>query len=160
MPGVTPKRRTEPMGHEVPAIVRAQTARPLEEMAQEVTGVHTGEALKQMRAARPTEQRFEHIEGRIDGLSEHVNTVAVAVAELKVLPDLVRSLEKAVDRTLQRDHVTFTSQVQVDTAGAIAKIEDTADAKKTRRALLAKIVAGVAALLTSGAGLHWLLEKL
>lgn len=157
------KPRTSPFGHPVPAHVAAQTPGPISWDEAPVTGVHTGEALAEARARRPTDVRFAHIEGRLDETAKTANATALAVAgmagELKVLPELVDMIKQSAARAEQREHVTFTSQVQVDTAGRLATIADTADARRTRRALVAKVVAGAVALVTSGAFLHWLLGR-
>jgi len=81
----------------------------------------------------------------------------------KVLTEMLGIVKKTADHAADRQHVTFTAQVDVDRAQELAKVEvdkeqqlDTLDAKKTRRALILKGV-GLAA---SGGGLIELLHRL
>jgi len=81
----------------------------------------------------------------------------------KVLVEMLSIVKKTADHAADRQHVTFTAQVDVDRAQELAKVEvnkeeqlDTIDAKKTRRALILKGV-GLAA---SGGGLIELLHRL
>lgn len=158
-----PKPRTSPFGHEVPAHVRAQSLGPVDWDGGPITGVHSGPELARARAARPTAERLERLEVKHDDLAKHVGDMRESVGkmagQLEVLPKLVDAIEKSADRSAQREHVTFTAQVDVDKAGRIATIRDVADAKKARRHLVTKIATGAIALLTSGAALHWLIGK-
>ncbi len=158
------KRRTPPGGYPVPAHVRAQTAPPVEYVQDEVTGNHVGEDLRIARARRSTDERIGRLEDKHDVLAAVVGDVREAVGtmsgQLEVLPRLIDIIERSASRAEQREHVTFTAQVDVDKAGRLATIGDTADAAKLRRSLIAKAVAGVIAIGTSGAFVHWLLERI
>lgn len=104
-------------------------------------------------------------------LSGHVSDmrsdVSGAVGKIdgqeKVLVEMLSIVKKTADHAADRQHVTFTAQVDVDRAQELAKVEvnkeqqlDTIDAKKTRRALVLKGV-GLAA---SGGGIIELLHRL
>ena len=104
-------------------------------------------------------------------LSNHVSDmredVSGAVGKIdgqeKVLVEMLSIVKKTADHAADRQHVTFTAQVDVDRATELAKVEvnkeqqlDTIDAKKTRRAMILKGV-GLAA---SGGGLIELLHRL
>lgn len=134
--------------------------------AEEVTGQYEGDELRQARARRPTDQRIERMEGKHDELRGDFKTLAAHVGDLResvgemsgkleVLPKLVDAIDRASDRVAQREHVTFTAQVDVDKAGKIAKIGDEADRRKTRRWLTAKLIAAGAGLLTTWEALRW-----
>lgn len=81
-----------------------------------MTGVYEGEELRAERRKRGTEQRIEHLEGRVDGLDVKLDKLADqqfqasketgelkgmvgdVVGQLKHLPRAIESLEKTVDR--------------------------------------------------------------
>jgi septal ring factor EnvC (AmiA/AmiB activator) len=81
----------------------------------------------------------------------------------KVLTEMLSIVKKTAEHAIDREHVTFTAQVDVDRAKELATVEvnkeqklDTLDAKKTRRAL---IVRGMG-LVASGAGLIEMLHRI
>jgi hypothetical protein len=146
---------------------------------EEITGNYEGDALLQARAARDPEERFAHIEGRVDAVVSTIGEMRVEVAEnigamtgaVGALTGEVRGLATVVQNLSQRDHVTFTRTIEVDTAKKVAEVEveaakkvaaveDGKDARKHRRERITKVVGIVAGLLSSGAVLHWLLGKL
>lgn len=147
----------------MPAHVAAQSSGPVNWDDGPVTGVHTGKQLADRRALRPTDVRFAHIEERLDETARTANATAVAVAgmagELKVLPELVDMIKQSADRANQREHVTFTAQVDVDKAGRLATIADTADSRRARRKLIGTVVAGIIGSGGIGALIHYLLGR-
>lgn len=73
VPGV--KRRTEPQAHPIPLVVRAQTAAPIVEADDEITGNHAGDELATLRSHRPTNERIGRLEGKHDKLDDIVRGI-------------------------------------------------------------------------------------
>ena len=107
------------------------------------------------------------VKGLSGQVSDMRSAVSGAVGKLdgqeKLLTETLSIVKQTHDRSADRDHVTFTATVDVDTAKELAKVEvdkeeklDTIDAKKKRRELILKGV-GLAA---SGGGLVELLHRL
>jgi hypothetical protein len=126
---------------------RAQSP-AVEFVCDDVTGQYEGEELQRMRAQRKPDDRIGRLEEKHDSLVKVVTETRVEVAkisgQLEVLPKLVDAINQSVQRTAQRDHVTFTAKVDVDKAQAL----DVIDARKAKRDTYLKIAA---ALLTGGA---------
>ena len=156
----------------------ARDGRPTSIEFDEVTGQHHGDELRALRAARPPEQRLERLEDKHDELVEIVTdtrlTVSKIEGKLDVLPELVSVVKGMATAREQREHVTFTAQVEVDQARKIAEIEkekDTAvaekkaelddrlDKKKSRRKLWIKILSG-AGVLVAGGIIHTIIHAL
>lgn len=153
---------------------------------EDVTGQAEGDALRALRARRPTGERLERLEVKHDALVKDVTETRVDVGKIKgqleVLPELVSLIKGITERREQRDVVAFTASVDVDTAAKTAAIDidaaakkaevavgaavkkaevfDGLDAKKARRARVTKIVTSIIGMVGSGAVLHWLLERL
>ncbi len=157
-----------------PAHVRAQTAPPVEEIEEEVTGQHSGEELRKMRARRTTGERVDrlevkhdHSDAKIDAHGERIGKLEVVVADfggqMKILPDLVDTMKSATNALQRREDVTFTAKVGVHSAQALEEIEvgkagklDVIHAKQTRRERWTKIL-GIAA---GGGGLIEILHRI
>jgi hypothetical protein len=142
-----------------------------------VTGNYEGETLREFRRQRPTGERLDRLEVKHDSLDAVVTETRVAVGriegKLEVLPKLVSIIETAAQARNEREHVTFTSQVSVDTAREQAKIEvekagnlskleisqakelDLIKARQVRRKRNAKIVGSVIGLVTSWEIMKW-----
>ncbi len=134
------------------------------EVTDEVTGQYEGDDLKEMRAKRTTGERLERLEDKHDALVKDVTQTRVDVGEIKgqlsVLPELVSVIKGIAEQGAAREHVTFTAQVDVDTAAKKADVLDQLDAKKARRAWKTKIITALIGAATSGAVLHWVLGRL
>lgn len=141
------------------------------------TDTHSIEDLPKLRATRPTGIRIAHVEKNQDeiraevkairhdmrGVKADVTGVKVAVADMggqfKVIPQLVETMQGAIDALHRREHVTFTAKVDVDKAKEEARVElDTAekidDVKRraARREWVTKglaIVSGIAAIIST-----------
>ncbi len=77
---------------------------------------------------------------KVDTLADHVGKTAAGVARME---GQLGEIVKSVDSQRERQHVTFTAQVDVDREGKVADIKDTADVKLKRRELRYKIAMGV-----------------
>ena len=157
-------RRPTPVSVAAVAPAQEDGGPAVEMVTEEATGVHSGEALREIRAMRPTDMRLERLEDKHDALSEAVGKMIGEVGEmrgeLRVLPKLIEELSATARATQAREHVTFTAQVDVDTAKKVAHIHDKVDVKKQRRLRITKIVTGAVSIFSSGVVLHWLLGKL
>jgi len=102
------------------------------------------------RGKRPTEQRFAHIEKRIDTFDTFKDEIKDEIGELgkqvagisgqmMVIPDLVEALTDATKEMRQREHVTLTAKVDVDRQRALDPLEE----RKFRRNLILQIAGGV-----------------
>lgn len=127
------------------------------------------EDLERFRAMRQPEDRLAKLEKKQDEqrkadeayrakTDERLGKIEVAVADIggqmKVIPDLVSAMKDATSALREREHITLTSRVEVDTAKKIADVEvdtakkkDAIDAGKARRDFVLKIGA---AILTGG----------
>ena len=134
------------------------------------TGVVEGDDLARVRASRPTPVRFRKLEEKADEHGERLGKVEQTVADIngqmKIFPRLVDTMEASIKALQNREHVTLTAQVEIDKARQLDAIDagkdnrkDTMSARKTRRWLVAKVVAGVVAVASSGAFLHWLFSR-
>jgi len=156
---------------------------------EEITGQHHGAELRAMRASRPPEVRLERMEDKHDELvsivsdtretfAREVGAIRTQVGKIEgkldVLPELVSVVKGIATAREQREHLTFTAQVEVDQARKLAEIEkekDTAvaekkaelddrlDKKKSRRKLWIKILGGVGVLI-AGAIVHAIIHSL
>jgi len=163
-----------------------------------ITGVYSGEQLKEMRAERSIEDRLERGEikqddlgervskiegvmvafgGRMDrvetgmtDLSKRVGGVEVVVGDfggqLKILPQLVDTMNRSIDALRTRDHVVVSAQVEVNKEQALDQIEANRDLRKdgfaerkAKRKRITMIVSGIVALMSSGAFLGWLFSR-
>ena len=94
---------------------------------EDVTGNYEGEALQEMRRRRDTGERVDRMEVKHDRLVdivtemrvEHGEAIARVETKLEDLPKLVDIVTKIADRAGERDHVTFTAKMDVDTAKQI-----------------------------------------
>lgn len=131
---------------------------------EDPTGTCSGDDLKRARSNRPTPMRIEHIEERIDGVNmafgefrvEHAKDLGDVKAAVGELAGEVRGLVRVVEDSSKRDHYKYTVEADVDRAGRIATIENTADSRKARRWLIAKAVGAVIALGASMETMHWI----
>lgn len=152
------KKRTPPSG--VAAIKSASATRGDGGFEEDVTGQYDGDELDRLRAMRPADQRIARLEKKHDDLTQVVTETRVIVGEmsgqLSVLPELISVVRESANRASQREHVTFTAQVDVDKARQLDSIEG----KKANRQRITTIIGGAVTLLTSGAVIHWLVGKL
>lgn len=153
-------RRTPAAGVSVPEPV-------LHELPEEVTGNYEGEALRAIRARRPTDQRIGRVEEKQDKFEEKQDKLEMVVSDLRedvgkmsgkldILPELVSVLRNASERSSQRETITLTAQVDVDKAQKL----DVLDARKMRRALIAKVIAAVVGAVVSVEVVHAILHRL
>lgn len=113
------------------------------------TGTLTREQLKVLRGEREPIHRIERLEDKHDELvgvvGELRQTVGEVSGKLDVLPDLIQAVRDSTERSAQREHVTFTAQVGVDTAKQIDKVHAVASHRDwVTRGLV--IVAGLVTL--------------
>lgn len=132
------------IGRRVTPVRGSAVPRPVESF-DDITGKFEGEELRQMRRSkRDTDERIERLEVKHDSLVKVVTETRLEVAnmsgKLDVLPELVDAVRATAERTAQREHVTFTAQVDVDRAKALDGVEE----KKDRRQLAYKIAGGIA----------------
>lgn len=127
------------------------------EVFDEATGSYEGEALAQIRARRPTDERIGRLERKHDQLAGDVSDIKATVGEIrgemKVWPKLIEQLKDTVSKSLERDHVTFKAQVDVDRAAATADVEvakakalDPIEARKAKREWITKALAIIGTL--------------
>lgn len=157
-------------------------AAPSEPFEDDVTGKYEGEELERMRARRPTPERLLHIERKQDVFSTRMTAIEISVADIagqmKILPDLVETLQTTISGMQKDGHLRLGVQLAVNQADELAEIEakkaaelaaieakraadlDVIAAKKAARKVRYVIVAGLVAALSSGAFLHWLFGKL
>ncbi len=134
----------------------------------EATGNYEGEELQSIRERRPTPYRFKKVEQRVDIIDkafgefriEHAKDMGEVKGAIGELVGEVSGLTRAVETSSQREHVTFTAQVDVEKAGQIAQINDTADSRKARRWLAAKVVGAILAVSASSEFMHWIAGRL
>jgi hypothetical protein len=110
-------------------------------VAEEITGNYTGEDLEQMRARRPTPDRFKKLEEAKDELGKRIGAVEIGVTEI---------------RGDQRVQGVLLSELHDDMK---ARRSDDQDAKKQSRERVTKVLSGAIALFSSGAFIHWLVTK-
>lgn len=113
---------------------------------REITGVYRGEDLRRERARRLTPERIERLEDKHDALHEVVTETRVIVGRLDAA---VPRLEQAIERIADRADLEHA-----------AKLEDSLDARKARRARITSLITRGLALVTSGAVLHYLAGRL
>ncbi len=130
---------------------------------EDLTGKYDGDELRELRAKRPTDKRLEKLESFKDEVIERMGKVEVAVADMggqmKILPSLVETMQNATIAMQQREHVTFSAQVDVGKAQALGEVEtktiraqgDVA-AQKLKWAAVMKLLAIVGAVGTALAG--------
>jgi hypothetical protein len=116
---------------------------------EEYTGKHDAEDLARLRATRTSDDRLRRLEKKHDAISDIVHETRADVREMKgqlvVLPDLVDEIRATAKETRDRES---------------RRDAEDADVRKHRRERVTKLVGIVAALLSSGAALHWLAGKL
>jgi len=106
-------------------------------VVDEVTGNHTGADLAEIRERRPTPQRIGHLEERVDGVvatfgefrAEHARDLGAVTSAVGALTGEVSGLKTVIENSARREHITFKSQVEVDTAQQL----DVIDAGKIKR---------------------------
>jgi len=131
----------------------------VEYVCDDVTGKYEGEELAIARSRRPTDTRIARLEDKHDALVAVVGEMGQALGrvegKLDVLPQLVDAVKDASDRAQQREHVTFTAQVEVDKAAKL----DVIDARRQRRQLVLKVVGLLGAGGVVAEVAHWLIGK-
>lgn len=122
------------------------------EVHAEISENYSGDQLEEMRETRKPIDRIRHLETKVDDWrlesTEQFGNMKAAIGELT---GAVGGLTTVVENSLKQNHVTFTAQVDVNKADAIAKVNvgeamqlDTVKAKAEKRALYAKLItAGV-----------------
>ena len=91
---------------------------------EDLTGQYEGEELREMRRTRRTTgERVEHLEDKLDDHAAIVSDLRADVGEIKGKLEVLPKLVSLVQGIHDRDHVTFTAQVEVDTAKQTAEIE-------------------------------------
>lgn len=98
------------------------------------------DARKDMRSRRSTARRLERLEDKHDRLDSTVTETRVVVGEIAGKVDgIAEALQQVAtihtERTVQ--------DVKLETVRRATELEDAADAKKSRRALVTKIVGGI-----------------
>lgn len=124
--------------------------------SEPVTGNYEGEALRLARSRRPTPERIEHLEDRVDDVVTTIGEWRAEVGQqlggvsgaIGALAGEVRGLRTVVETASHHDRITFKSQVEVETAQEL----DVIDKRKTRRRWVTaaiKIIPGAIALATA-----------
>ena len=145
--------------------------------------------LKDKRRTRTDSDRIEHLEERADHHDEVLGKIDDKVGrmepelskmsgKLDILPKLVELVEMTMSAAHEREHVTFTAQVDVDTAKAKTEIEkqaaiavaeakdeikDRASKREARRKIWVKVLGGAiatVAAIAAGGTVHWLIHKI
>lgn len=131
------------------------------------------EELAEMRARRPVPDRLGRLEEKHDEFRTKVeerldkveNTVANFGGQMLVIPRLLDGLESATKAMQQREHVTFTSKVELDTAKKLADVDvgkaaqlDAVAAGSDKRKLKLKAAGAAIGLFGSGGVLFELLH--
>jgi hypothetical protein len=134
---------------------RSEQVTPIELPTDDITAQYEAmpedqrhpEALHAARARRPTPQRFRKLEDKTDEIGKQLvqtrldmakevgaikGEVAGIKGELAVLPELVSLVKTSLENTQHRETVTFTAQVDVDTAKKTAEIEKEAAIAQAR----------------------------
>lgn len=116
-------------------------------VVEEGTGVHEGEALARVRGNRQTPHRFRKLEEFKDETIKDIGAIKLSIVRMegdnKTLNEKVdgyskatsislTNIEKHLSENRQREHVTFTAQVDVGAAQA----KDVIHAKQSGRDLL------------------------
>lgn len=125
---------------------------PAEFETDEITGNYEGEELEAYRSLRPLPERvtrlerkqdalrgeFKEVRGEVKEVRADVRVLASQVGDLRedvsgavgkiegqapVLSEMLSIVKKAAEKTVERDHVTFTAQVDVDKAHELARVE-------------------------------------
>jgi len=112
---------------------------------EELTGNHEGEELQRLRALRPTDLRFAHIEKRVDKAVGEIGEIRGEIGEIRAevavgmgkivgsvgeLAGEVKGLAMVVANQGQREHATYKATLEIDTAEKKAEFEvDTAEKK-------------------------------
>lgn len=145
---------------------------------EDPTGNYQGDELALIRSRRPTKMRLARLEAKHDSLVGDVSQIKSSVSgiegQMKVWPELVETLQKTVQASIDRDHYTFTAKVDVDRQAAEASIDvdkkkaeadidvekakalDPLEARKARRQWITKvltIIATLAGALATGIGI-------
>lgn len=132
---------------------RNERSAPVPQGFEDDSGNYTGDDLAAIRARRPTPQRIGHLEERVDGVvnafgefrAEHARDLGEVTSAVGTLTGEVRGLKTVIEASTRREHYTFKSQVEVDTAQKLEVVT----AKGDRRKLIlqvVKIVGGAIAL--------------
>lgn len=141
------------------------------EAETDITANYEGAARKPQRPLRTTEKRLDHLEdfqddvdARLDSFKDEMNTrfskmeivVADVGGQMKILPKLVETMEKATDALRQHAHVKFTAEVDVNKQKQISEIKvgeakeiGDVEVKKVKWNIVLKIGAAGAALWTT-----------
>jgi hypothetical protein len=127
--------------------------------SEESSAAHDVEGRRRIRSLRPTEQRFERLEERTDDVVARLGKVEVAVSgfagEMKIVPQLVTSMNEATAALRQHAHMKVTTTLEVDKAQQLADVEvgkaegvTEAEVRKAKWALAAKIGAIIVGIWT------------
>lgn len=145
-------RKSRPLG--VPVVYVCD-----DETGKYEAGDITHDELVEKRSERPHDARLTRLEEKHDNLVSVVGELRQTVGEvsgkLDILPQLVTAVKDASDRVQQREHVTFTAQVEVDKATKL----DVIDAHKQRRQLALKVIGLLGAGGVVAEVAHWLIGK-
>jgi len=83
----------------------------------------------------------DHVHRKVDAVSDHVGDLRVDVAKVSTVAESIRS---TLDEQAEIKHVRVVAEVNADVetrkTAQIAAIEDDADKRKSRRAILLKVV--------------------
>jgi hypothetical protein len=131
---------------------RDAAVKALEDDEEEVTGRHEGEDLAALRSLRPERERISRLERKHDDLKRDVKekheelkadvkdvrddvkqlsssvstlsaSVSGAVGKLDGQSGVLTEMLSLVKKTADRDHVTYTTKLEVDKAHELAKVE-------------------------------------
>lgn len=162
--GMSERQKREASPRPVPAFVEEESSQNYE----------VPEERAAFRAARDDDKRLALLEEKadnasekadaqekkLDGVIDRLGKVEVAVAgfsgEMKILPSLVDSMNKATDALRAREHMIVTTKVDIDKAQALADVEvkkseglTEQEVKKKKWELAGKVAAIAAAIWTT-----------
>lgn len=124
--------------------VAQQIAAPEREI-NDATGRYEGAELARIRARRPTAKRLERLEEKDDEKSAAIARIDVSIADIrgdqKAAAITLAAIQKAVERDAEKEH---------------AEELDAIDARKSRRAVIAKALGLVLSGGVIGKALHML----
>jgi hypothetical protein len=122
---------------------------PYEDEEEDLTGQYEGEELERLRRERrTTDQAVAHLERRMDkqvtAFGEFQTEITGKVEHMSgVMEGLGGEIRRTLDTLNQRDHMTFTAKVDVDTTKQKAEIETQAETATAKAVAEAKAEAAI-----------------
>lgn len=117
--------------------------------SEDLTGQYEGEELERLRRERRnTDQRIGHLENKVEmtvaALGDFKQEITGTVAHMSgVMDGLVGEIRRALDTMTERDHVRFTTTVDVDATKQKAAIESQAETEAAKAIAIAKAEAAI-----------------